>query len=152
MHNALKSNFPLIKITAVLAAVLILLASCGSGQSQSTEDAAAAESSAAFTHLEPDAAKSMIEAGECILVDTRGEPQFDYERIPGSVNVPVDSDDETILHALPDKNAKILLYCDYGGLSKQMGDHMALDLGYTNLYEFDGLLVWDGELEGQKYE
>lgn len=99
-------------------------------------------------HLEPDAAKKMIESGECILVDTRGEPQYDYEHIPGAINVPVDSDDSFITELLPDKSATILLYCDYGGLSKQMGDRMAVDLGYTNLYEFDGLLVWDGKLEG----
>ena len=123
--------------------ILSLFGSAACGQSDNSSG-----SDAAYVHLEPDAAKEMIESGECILVDTRGEPQYDYEHIPGAINVPVDADDSFVTEALPDKSAAILLYCDYGGLSKQMGDRMASDLGYTNLYEFDGLLVWEGELEG----
>ena len=89
----------------------------------------------------------MIESGECILVDTRGEPEYDLEHIPGAICVPEDSDDKLIAEKLPDKDATILVYCDYGVLSKKMGEHLAADLGYTNVYEFDGLLVWKGETE-----
>ena len=128
-------------ITVVMIFSFCGLAACG-------QSSAPSGSSAAYVHLEPGDAKDMIESGECILVDTRGEPQYDYEHIPGAINVPVDADDSFVTEALPDKSAEILLYCDYGGLSKQMGDRLAADLGYTNIYEFDGLLVWDGELEG----
>ena len=150
----MKKTYLIRSLLLVLLLPLVLFISGCSNTSDSGSDAdtSGSSSSAAFTHLEPEDAKAMIEAGDCILVDTRGEPQYDYEHIPGAINVPVDAEDADIEEALPDKDAKILLYCDYGGLSKQMGDHMALDLGYSNLYEFDGLLVWDGPIEGESVE
>ena len=140
MHNHL------LKAAILLTALLMFLASCSSDKPGVSSD----NTSARYKHIELDEAKEMISSG-CILVDTRGEPQYDYERIPGSICVPVDSDDSYITESLPDKDASILLYCDYGGLSKEMAEHMSSDLGYTNISEFDGLLVWDGELEGDKY-
>lgn len=61
------------------------------------------------------------------------------------MNIPHDSDDESFTSALPDKNKPILLYCDYGGISKDTAEHLSRDLGYTDVSEFDGLLVWEGD-------
>ena len=46
---------------------------------------------------------------------------------------------------LPDKDQPILLYCDYGGLSKRVAKRMVKQ-GYTHVYEFDGLKVWKGKV------
>lgn len=123
---------------AVLAliAVLTLFTACGNS------------SSAGYKHLEPDEAEAMVAEGECILVDCRSEAKFSRSHIPGSVNVPISAEDNAIEEMLPDKEALILVYCDYGGESKQFSDHLAFDLGYSNINEFDGLAVWAGDLEG----
>ena len=100
-----------------------------------------------YTHLEPDEAADMIAKGDCVIVDVRGEPQYDLEHIPGAICITYDSEDEDFTSALPDKDADILLYCDYGGISKETAERLSGELGYTHVYEFDGLLVWEGETE-----
>lgn len=123
-----------------LIAVLTLFTACSSSSSDG------------YKHLEPDEAESMISAGQCILVDCRGETEFSRSHIPGSINVPMTIEDSKIEEMLPDKEAMILVYCDYGGESKQFADHLAFDLGYSNINEFDGLAVWAGDLESDNGE
>ena len=44
---------------------------------------------------------------------------------------------------LPDKDQVILIYCRTGARSKQAAQKLA-DMGYTNLYEFGGIMNWTG--------
>ena len=124
----------------VMIAVLTLFTACSNS------------SSAGYKHLEPDEAEAMISAGDCILVDCRSDAEFSRSHIPGSINVPLTNEDSKIEELLPDKEALILVYCDYGGESKQFADHLAIDLGYSNINEFDGLAVWAGDLESDSGE
>ena len=120
----------------ILALALICMG-CGASQGAAKE--------ATYSHLEADEAASKIESGEYVLVDVRSEEEFKIEHIPDAINIPYDSDDETFISALPDKDQPIILYCDYGGISKDTAEHLCKDLGYTNVSEFDGLLVWKGD-------
>lgn len=129
-----RTNF----IAAMLIVILALFTACGGSKA-----------SAEYKHLEPDEAEAMISAGECTLVDCRSDVKFGRSHIPGSINVPVTSEDSAIEEMLPDKDALILVYCDYGGESKQFADHLTFDLGYSNINEFDGLAVWAGDLESE---
>ena len=131
-------------VGSVLIMAGLLLAVTGCGRTESTY---VPPDDVTFSHLEPDEAAAMIEEGNITLVDVRGEPQFDLEHIPGAICIPYDSEDEVFETALPDKDAVIILYCDYGGISKAAAEHLTADLGYTHVYEFDGLLVWEGETE-----
>lgn len=45
---------------------------------------------------------------------------------------------------LPDKGQTIIVYCDYGGMSKKAAEKLAA-ISYTNVVEFDGMEVWNGE-------
>lgn len=123
------------KLVLFFAAALILFTACGGSASNE------------YKHLEPDQAEAMIAEGDCILVDCRSVEEFSRSHIPGSVNVPITDEDRKIEEMLPDKEALILVYCDYGGESKQFAEHLASDLGYSNINEFDGLAVWAGDLE-----
>ena len=124
----------------ILIAVLTICTACSNSSSDG------------YKHLEPDEAESMITAGEGTLVDCRGGTEFSRSHIPGSINVPVTSEDSKIEEMLPDKEALILVYCDYGGESIQFADHLAFDLNYSNINEFDGLAVWAGDLESDNGE
>lgn len=126
-------------IVMIMLVVVLVFAACGANKSTAGE--------ATYSHLDADEAASLIESGECILIDVRSEEEFKIERIPGAINIPHDSGDENFTTALPDKNQRILLYCDYGGVSKDTAEHLCKDLGYTNVSEFDGLLVWEGDTE-----
>ena len=123
----------------LILVMVLAFAGCGANKSTSGE--------AAYSHLDANEAASLIESGECVLVDVRSEEEYKIEHIPGAVNIPHDSGDESFEAALPDKNQRILLYCDYGGISKDTAEHLCKDLGYTNVSEFDGLLVWEGDTE-----
>lgn len=129
------------KSIAVMLILVMVLAFAGCGANKSTSG------EAAYSHLDANEAASLIESGECVLVDVRSEEEYKIEHIPGAVNIPHDSGDESFEAALPDKNQRILLYCDYGGISKDTAEHLCKDLGYTNVSEFDGLLVWEGDTE-----
>ena len=45
---------------------------------------------------------------------------------------------------LPDLNQILLVYCRSGRRSKEAADKLAR-LGYTQVYEFGGILDWTGE-------
>ena len=46
---------------------------------------------------------------------------------------------------LPDLNQIILVYCRSGRRSKEASEKLA-KIGYTNVYEFGGIIAWDGEV------
>ena len=46
---------------------------------------------------------------------------------------------------LPDLDQVIFVYCRSGRRSKEASAKLAA-LGYTNIYEFGGILDWDGEM------
>jgi rhodanese-related sulfurtransferase len=47
---------------------------------------------------------------------------------------------------LPDLDQIILIYCRSGNRSKQAAQKL-FDMGYTNVYEFGGIIDWTGEIE-----
>ena len=46
---------------------------------------------------------------------------------------------------LPDLDQVVLIYCRSGNRSKQAAQKLA-DMGYTNVYEFGGIIDWTGEV------
>ncbi len=136
-------NKKTLAIVMLILALTAALAGCGGARSASAGQSSGTEE--AYTHLEAEEAASVIESGDCVLIDVRSEEEFAVEHIPGAVNIPHDSDDESFTSAVPDKDKPIVLYCDYGGVSKDTAEHLSRDLGYTNVSEFDGLLVWEGD-------
>ncbi|MHB8096656.1 MAG: rhodanese-like domain-containing protein, partial [Erysipelotrichaceae bacterium] len=46
---------------------------------------------------------------------------------------------------LPDKDAVILIYCRSGKRSKEASDKL-VELGYTNIYDFGGIIDWPYEI------
>jgi len=157
---------------AVLLAVLIILmfslASCGGGSSGADNASGAADESsqsagtmdARYTHLSMEDAQAMIESGtpgkDYILLDTRQVNVYKHDHIPGAICIPdteitsLANDDE--IPELPDKDQTIIVYCQFGGVSKVASEKLC-DMGYTNIYEFDGMDYWEGEVEyGDDYE
>jgi len=102
-----------------------------------------------YQQLTGEDAAELIAGGSCTIVDVRGEVDYDLGHIPGAIVIPLDDiadDSSQPVEQLPDKNAAIIVYCDYGGLSKTAAERLAAK-GYTQVMNFDGLKVWNGELE-----
>jgi rhodanese-related sulfurtransferase len=62
------------------------------------------------------------------------------------VNISNASIGEETIGALPDLDQLILVYCKSGNRSKQASEKL-VKLGYTNVYEFGGIIDWSGDVE-----
>ena len=80
---------------------------------------------------------------EYIIVDVRTFEEYCEGHIPGAINVPNENIVDKQPELLPNKDALILIYCRSGNRSKQAAQKL-LDMGYSNLVEFGGIIDWKG--------
>lgn len=100
----------------------------------------ACSSTASVTKISAKEAKAMMDTQEVIIVDVRTIEEFNEGHIENAINIPV----ETITVApteLSDKEATLLIYCRSGNRSVQASEKLA-ELGYTNVYDFGGIIDW----------
>ena len=84
---------------------------------------------------------------DAIIVDVRRDDEYKDGHIPGAVLLTMETiTAETTSKVLPDKNQMILIYCRSGRRSKIAAQSL-LDLGYTNLIEFGGIIDYTGKVE-----
>ena len=132
----------IVKILAIVLALLLIGAMAGCA----VKDNKDGENTEGYKHISQDEAKKMIELDDGhVIVDVRRESEYKSGHIPGAILVPNESIKDEKPEALPDTNQIILVYCRSGVRSKMASKKLA-ELGYTNVYEFGGLLTWDGEL------
>ena len=79
-----------------------------------------------------------------IILDARRPDEFAAGHIPNAINVPNESIGTAEIAELPDKNQLIMVYCRSGRRSKEASEKL-VNLGYTNIVEFGGILDWTGE-------
>ncbi len=101
---------------------------------------------AGYTEISMDDAVKRMSSGEYIIVDVRRPDEFAEGHIPGAVNVPNKDIGSEDIPQLPDKSAKLLVYCRSGRRSKEAAEKLAAN-GYKHVYEFGGILDWQGEIE-----
>lgn len=84
---------------------------------------------------------------DAIIVDVRHDDEYKAGHIPGAVLLTMETiTEETAAKVLLDKSQMILIYCRSGRRSKIAAQNL-LDLGYTNLIEFGGILDYKGKVE-----
>ena len=84
---------------------------------------------------------------DAIIVDVRRDDEYKAGHIPGAILLTMETiTAETAAKVLPDKSQMILIYCRSGRRSKIATQNL-LDLGYTNLIEFGGILDYKGKVE-----
>ena len=84
---------------------------------------------------------------DAIIVDVRRDDEFKSGHIPGAVLLTLETiTADTAAKVLPDKNQLLLIYCRSGRRSKIAANNL-LELGYTNIIEFGGILDYTGEIE-----
>ena len=126
------------KMTALLL-VVILLTACG----QATEN----KQGEMYMNITAQEAKEIMDhQQDYIILDTRTREEYDEKHIPGAILIPYDEIDEKAPQMLPDKEQLILVYCRSGRRSK-IASEALLDMGYTNIKEFGGIIDWPYEVE-----
>lgn len=139
LFNKMNKKIRLILLTAF---VLLVTACSSGGQVMDGEDMVRS-----YTMISQDQAKEMMEKEDGhIIVDVRRVDEFETGHIPGAVCIPNESIGTEQPEELPDLNQIILVYCRSGNRSKQAAQKL-FDMGYTNVYEFGGIIDWTGEIE-----
>ena len=137
------------KLVPLLLAAVLLLAACApaagsAAASVSTTASTSATSSNAATYktITPEEAQQMLQdQPDAILLDVRTQEEYDTQHIEGATLL-TDSDIASrAADVLPDKDAVILVYCRSGRRSAASSQQLA-ELGYTNVYDFGGIIDW----------
>lgn len=103
---------------------------------------------AVYQQISAQEAKNMMdEMEEVLILDVREQSEYDEAHIPGAVLLPLGTiSEKTAAGVIPQKDSAVLVYCRSGNRSKKASQALA-DLGYTNIYEFGGIIDWPYEKE-----
>ena len=120
------------RLFAVLMAALTLSACTAEKTSEN----------AGYMCITPQEAKKIMDTQEgYVILDTRTPEEYETGHIPGAILIPHDEILERAEKTLPDKDQLILVYCRSGRRSKLAAQDL-VDLGYTNVKEFGGIIDW----------
>ena len=95
-------------------------------------------------NISQETAKEIMDTKECIILDVRTPEEFAEGHIPGAILIPDYEIAEKASAILTDKDALILVYCRSGRRSKNAANQL-VDMGYTNIKEFGGIIDWPYE-------
>ena len=92
-------------------------------------------------------AKQIMDSQEgYIILDVRTQEEYDQGHIPGAIVISREEIVEKAEEVLTDKDQLILVYCRSGRRSKIAAEAL-VELGYTNIKEFGGIIDWPYEVE-----
>ena len=124
------------RILPIVLCSLLLLSGCGN----SAEDRG-------YTMIDQEEAKRMMDTQTVVILDVREQYEFDEGHIAGAVLLPsTNINEETAAAVIPDKDSVVLVYCRTGMRSLFAAATLA-ELGYTNVYEFGGIVTGPYETE-----
>ena len=125
------------KLIFLLLAVMLLTA-CG----QDKEN----DQGAVYVNITAEEAKQIMDSEEgYIILDVRTQEEYDQGHIPGAIVISHEEIEEKAEEVLTDKDQLILVYCRSGRRSKLAAEAL-VELGYTNIKEFGGIIDWPYEV------
>ena len=126
------------KLIVVLLAAM-LLAACGQDKENDRE--------AVYVNITAEEAKKIMDSEEgYIILDVRTQEEYDQGHIPGAMLIPNTEIETKAEEVLMDKDQLLLVYCRSGRRSK-LASEILVELGYTNIKEFGGIIDWPYEVE-----
>ena len=99
-----------------------------------------------YEQISQDEAKRIMDTeSDYIIIDARTQEEFNEGHIENAILIPEYEIQEKAPELIPDKNALILVYCRSGRRSK-IASEALVQLGYTNVKEFGGIIDWEYEI------
>ena len=127
------------RIFVLLLLAVIFLTACGKDIENNQ--------GAVYVNITAEEAKAIMDSEEgYIILDVRTQEEYDQGHIPGAIVISHEEIGEKAEAVLTDKDQLILVYCRSGRRSK-LAAEVLLELGYTNIKEFGGILDWPYEVE-----
>ena len=107
-------------------------------------------SDSGYKHITHEDAQRIMKANpDAIILDVRTPEEYHKKHIPGALLVPIEDIRGGNLSKLPDKDATILIYCWTGRRAEDAAEFL-IKRGYTKIYEFGGLIDWNGPVESDE--
>ena len=126
------------KLVFLLLAVMMLTA-CGQNKENGQ--------GAVYVNITAEEAKQIMDTEEgYIILDARTQEEYDEGHIPAAIVISHEEITEKAEDVLTDKDQLILVYCRSGRRSKIAAEAL-VELGYTNIKEFGGIIDWPYETE-----
>lgn len=95
----------------------------------------------AYKKISAEDAKKIIDSENIIILDVRTPEEYNSGHIENAVLLPVTEIPDKAEEILPEKDAKILVYCRSGNRSETAAREL-INMGYTNVYDFGGIHSW----------
>ena len=131
---------------SILLSFFLFLSFSGCAAPASPAEPTPSANPAEYHKISASDAKARLDSGdELILLDVRTKDEFDAGHIAGAVLLPNETIVDTPPESLPDLNAEILVYCRSGNRSAQAANKL-VSMGYTNVYDFGGIIDWPYEV------
>ncbi|MCL2495798.1 MAG: rhodanese-like domain-containing protein [Clostridiales bacterium] len=112
--------------------VLIILSGCSH------------EVNTGYRKITPREAQAMMH-DDVIILDVRTEEEYAEGHIPHAVLLADYDIKEHAATVIADKNQTILVYCKGGSRSEKAAKEL-IDMGYTEVFDFGGIVDWEGEI------
>ena len=126
------------KLIPIFLAVMMLTA-CGQDKGNNQ--------GAVYVNITAEEAKQIMDSEEgYVILDVRTQEEYDQGHIPGAIVISHEEIAEKAEEVLTDKDQLILVYCRSGRRSKIAAEAL-VELGYTNIKEFGGIIDWPYEVE-----
>ena len=126
------------KLFFLLLAVM-MLAACG----QDREN----DQGAVYVNITAEEAKRIMDSEECYtILDVRTQEEYDEGHVPRAVLIPDTEIKAKAEEVLTDKDQLILVYCR-SGRRRKIAAEALVELGYTNIKEYGGIIAWPYEVE-----
>ncbi len=128
-----------ISIAAIISAAVLTLCGCAFLGAKKTEESA-------YNKITQEEAQRMMgEDDGHIIVDVRRPDEFAAGHIPDAICIPNEEISSEKPKELPKLDQVILVYCRSGRRSKEASKKLSA-MGYTNVYDFGGIIDWTGEV------
>ena len=127
------------RVSFMFLLAVMLLTACGQAKENDRE--------AAYMNITAEEARQIMDSEDgYIILDARTQEEYDQGHIPGAIVISHEEIAEKAEEVLTDKEQLILVYCRSGRRSKIAAEAL-VELGYTNIREFGGIIDWPYEVE-----
>jgi len=100
---------------------------------------------AVYIKISPSHAHEMMQSGGVLILDVRTEEEFANGHIEGAILLPSTEIRNLAEEVIPNKTQIILVYCRSGARSAAAARTL-IEMGYTSVYDFGGILDWPYEI------